>query len=81
MKKAIRQPTMTFLLNATSIILIGLSIVAFFFIAEANHTLDETNLTRYELYNKSRRFLECPTRCGPTPPPATGCTMTTISTR
>ena len=58
MKKAIKQSTLTFTLNATSIILIALSIVAFFFIVEANLTLDATNLTRYELYNNSQCFLE-----------------------
>ena len=58
MKKAIKQSTLTFVLNATSIILIVLSMIAFYFIVQANLNLDATNLSRYELYSNAKRFME-----------------------
>ena len=58
MKKAIKQSTLTVILNATSIILIVFSIIAFSFIVKANHELDNTNLTRYELYSNAKRFMD-----------------------
>ena len=58
MKKAIKQSTLTIILNVTSIILIVLSILAFSFIVQANRKLDEANQTHYELYSNSRRFME-----------------------
>ena len=58
MKKAVKQSTLTLILNATSIILIILSIVAFSFIVQANRNLDATNATRYELYSNAKRFME-----------------------
>jgi len=57
-KKAIKQSTLTFVLNATSIILIVLSMIAFYFIVQANLNLDATNLSRYELYSNAKRFME-----------------------
>ena len=57
-KKAIKQSTLTFVLNATSIVLITMSIIAFSFIVQANRNLDATSLTRYELYSNSKRFME-----------------------
>jgi len=35
-----------------------LSILAFYFIVEANLNLDAINLTRYELYSNAKRFME-----------------------
>ena len=58
MKKAIKQSTMTFVLNATSIFLIVLSIIAFYFIVQANLNLDKVNQNRYDLYSNSKRFME-----------------------
>ena len=58
MKKAIKQSTLTFALNATSILLIILSILSFSFIVQANRNLDRVNLERYELYKNSKRFME-----------------------
>ena len=58
MKKAIKQSTLTFALNATSIILIVLSMVAFYFIVQANLNLDAINSNRYELYSNAKRFME-----------------------
>ena len=58
MKKAIKQSTLTFALNATSIILIVLGMVAFYFIVQANLNLDAINTNRYELYSNAKRFME-----------------------
>ena len=58
MKKAVKQSTLTFILNAASIILIVLSIIAFSFIVQANKNLDAANLTRYELYSNAKRFMD-----------------------
>ena len=58
MKKAIKQSTLTLALNVTSILLIVLSIVAFYFIVQANLNLDTINLNRYELYSNAKRFMD-----------------------
>ena len=58
MKKVIKQSTLTYALNAASIILIVLSIIAFYFIVQANLSLDAINLNRYELYSNAKRFME-----------------------
>ena len=58
MKKAVKQSTLTLVLNATSIILIILSILAFYSIVKANRALDAANQTRYELCSNSKRFME-----------------------
>ena len=57
-KKAVKQSTLTFILNAASIVLIVLSIIAFSFIVQANRNLDAANLTRYELYSNAKRFMD-----------------------
>ena len=58
MKKAVKQSTLTFALNAASIILILLSILAFSFIVQANRNLDAANQTRYELFSNAKRFMD-----------------------
>jgi len=58
MKKAIKQSTLTFALNATSILLIILSIFAFYFIVQSNRNLDAANQNRYDLFNNAKRFME-----------------------
>ena len=58
MKKAIKQSTLTFALNTTSIILIVLSMIAFYFIVQANLNLDAISSSRYELYSNAKRFMD-----------------------
>ena len=58
MKKAIKQSTLSIILNATSIVLIVLSIISFSFIVRANRELDAVNHARYELHSNAKRFME-----------------------
>ena len=58
MKKALKQSTLTFVLNATSILLIVFSILAFYFIVQSNRNLDKANQERYDLFSNAKRFME-----------------------
>ena len=58
MKKAVKQSTLTFTLNAISIVLIALSIISFMFIVQANRNLDEANKNRFNLFSYAKQFME-----------------------
>ena len=57
-KKAIKQSTLSFLLNALSIILMILCCISFYFIVMSNNRVDATAADRYELFNNAKRFME-----------------------
>ena len=58
MKKAIKQSTLSFLLNALSIGLMVLCCISFFLIIKSNNRLDEAAAERYELFHNAKRFME-----------------------
>ncbi len=58
MKSSIKQSTLTFILNTASIILIALSITAFYFIVQSERAVDRANAARYDLVNNARHFTE-----------------------
>lgn len=53
-----KQSTLTFLLNAVSIILIAFSLAAFFTIVQVNKNVEEKNNIRYELVNNAKGFMD-----------------------
>jgi len=57
-KKAIKQSTLSFLLNASSIILMVLCCLSFYFIVKSNNHVDAVSKDRYELFNNAKRFME-----------------------
>jgi len=57
-KKAIKQSTLSFLLNASSIILMILCCLSFYFIIKANDHVNAVAAARYELFNNAKRFME-----------------------
>ena len=60
-KKAIKQSTLSFLLNASSIILMILCCLSFYFIIKSNNRVDAVATARYELFHNAKRFLEAST--------------------
>jgi len=58
MKMSVKQTTLTYFLNALSIILIVMSTVAVFFIVERNKEVDSVNKDRYNLTVNAKRFME-----------------------
>lgn len=62
MKKAIKQSTLTFILNSASILLIALSIAAFFLIVRSDQAVDRANRDRYDIVYNARRFMEASSR-------------------
>ena len=57
-KKAVRQSTLTLFLNVTSILLIFLCCLSFYFIVESNNRVNKAASDRYELYHNAKRFME-----------------------
>jgi len=57
-KKAIKQSSLVFFLNATSILLITLCCLSFYFIVTSNNRVNEAASDRYELSHNAKRFLE-----------------------
>ena len=57
-KKAVKQSTLTLLLNTTSILLIVLCCTSFYFIVASNGRVSEAADQRYALYHNAKRFME-----------------------
>ena len=57
-KKAIKQSTLALLLNTTSILLISLCLLSFYFIIRSDNRVNEAATKRYELYHNAKRFME-----------------------
>ena len=57
-KKAIKQSTLTLSLTATSVALIILCCISFYFIVASHNRVDKAAATRYELFYNAKRFME-----------------------
>ena len=57
-RKAIKQSTMTLILMITSIVLLILFGISFYFIITSNAHLDKTAADRYEMFENAQRFMD-----------------------
>ena len=57
-KKAIKQSTLTFLLNVTSVLLVSLCCLSFYFIVQSDNRINKASTARYDLYHNAKRFME-----------------------
>ena len=57
-RKAIRQSTLVFLLNAASVLLITLCCVSFYFIVQSGNRVNRAAAERYDLFHNAQRFLD-----------------------